>query len=72
MAAATPLFKQMLTAENFKTTANFSQILALSGFFARASLYLKDPSAFTFALSNEPFTTYFCTSKGFVNTLGYL
>jgi len=40
-------FKHMLQAENFKTTVNYSQILALVGFFCSASDYLKDSSYFT-------------------------
>ena len=46
-------------------------ILALVGFHARASLYLEDPSVFSWIVGTEPILTYLVTSKGYVNTATY-
>lgn len=70
VGAVQPHFKQMLSAENFKTTVNYPMILALVGFHARASLYLSDPSAFNWIYGTE-ILSYLGTSKGYVNSLTY-
>lgn len=66
-----PQFKQMLSSENFKTTANYSTIIALTGFFCSAFIYTSDPSYVTWMIQNEGILGYFATKKGYVNTLGY-
>ena len=62
----------MLSAENFKTTVNYPMILALVGFFAIASAYMKDHSLFSWIVSTEPILTYLGTTRGYVNTLTYI
>jgi hypothetical protein len=71
ISVVAPQFKQMLSSENFKTTANFSIIIALTGFFCSAFIYTSDPSYLTWMIQNEGILGYFATKKGYVNTLGY-
>ena len=71
ISVVAPQFKQMLSSENFKTTANFSIIIALTGFFCSSFIYTSDASYLTWMIQNEGILGYFATKKGYVNTLGY-
>lgn len=69
IAIAAAHFKAMLSNENFKTTANYSMILSLTGFFCSLTTYSKDQAHLLWMVSHEGIMGYFCTSKGFANSL---
>ena len=71
ITTAAPHFKTMLSSENFKATANYSQILSLIGFFCSASTYTKDKSYVQWMVQHDAIRDYVATIKGFVNTIGY-
>jgi hypothetical protein len=65
-------FKTMLTGENFKSTINYSHLISLMAFFCIAYYYTNDKTYINWMVENDNIMTYISTSKGFVNTQGYL
>ena len=61
IATLNPHLKSLLSAENFKTSVNFPQVLALIGFFCQAAEYLKDPSYFIWMIQNDHINGYLNT-----------
>jgi hypothetical protein len=66
------LLAASLTAENFNSTQNASNILALSAFFCLKATKLAEPSALDILVGNESVAKYLMSTAGYVNTPAFI
>lgn len=61
-----------LVSENFKSSLNYSNILALSAFFALKAHKLNDIGSLAVLVTNEQIAKYLLSPSGFVNSLQFI
>lgn len=66
------LLATSLTAENFRSTLNASNILGLSAFFCLKMTKLDDPTGLELLISNDNIAKYLMSPAGYVNTPDFI